>query len=844
MSTPDTADNPICKTAKRYLDAGYLNLAQATYITVPATADTTDCALHGLRDVATARQNAANLVTDGQQKIREGKTSEAKTRFNEALIIDAENAAAATGLVKAVEQDHQAIPTASSNWDRFYSDWLIPIGKLVLFIAIGLTVLLSASGILSGWVVGVRAVVWSKGERHLASFVGLALITATSVMLPLYAMFKPFDSTMRILCWMAGPVLVGLVVLVLIMWGRHRDIWRVWSHLLCSLGAIVMVAIALSFTALTALEARLGVLYVTLGLFGVLMTAAALGQNLRLQVEAQLPDGTVHAASTDYLLARMQTLGTESPNSLHAASPLAPSPLSRLTSEHLSALPAGATASSLSRVFFTLRPDLTWRARATIVDDNRVSISLSRNGRHAKSIIFSRLDLGLPPIPVGSEELQNTMAKDLARAQLLTGAAAFILLHLSQVHPDLKQELCGARNWKSVTLQVIATSASLIHEGRRALLARAVNEDPGYALARFDYLREVCDTSEEDRDYRHLAEMTDRQITDTAEDVKNLTGWKPLHVRALYRSAVLWVSEYVQTQYQDTAALSKAQDSTQALIKAIKPSDEDKDQLSDLIERIRPFVDNLQHCISVLAPGPMPESAHWFHPHGEVFPAPALAYDNACLDCFLLETRHEGQRVDEAIEDLRFALVTEADSQTARTERSFQPLQGDRRFRQLVGTVPPTSLLELPVFATCRASLHSAGLTTSYELVRRTNTETQRSNLAAYLEVSPILVDQIRDQALLAQLHPDLDTPGMLHLFIAAGVNSPDALREAARRDVGGLVRAVKAKAAEDGLTNLNGVREPWRWLVAGGGLTKPQALAIRIRRFGSAVIRRSTGNL
>jgi hypothetical protein len=843
---PTPADNPICNTARMYLEAGYLDRAQAIYVTVPVTADPTDCARKGLKNIAEARQEAADLVSDGQHAERSGDLKTADQNFHNALKNDRSNAAAAAGITQVAQLKGRAIPTASSKWDRFYDDWISPIGKLVLFIAIGLLVLLSASGLLSGAMVKVGAIEWSKSERYVAGGVGLALILGTAVLFPVYAMFKPFRSGNGLLC---AAVIGVLAITLFMLWmvrhvsvrlakdvaSRHRrQVWRDWLPLLCSLAGVILVAILLSFTALTTKETRLMVAYAVLVLFGVLITAAVLGQRLQLQVEAQCADGVVHQASTDYLLARMQTLGTESPKGLHVNSVLDTTPLSKLTSNELSALPSGSVAGVLSRIFFALNPGFTWRARTTIVDDNRVAISLSRNGRHAESTIFSRLDLGLPPIQAdpsantaaAPSEFDTSSARDRARAQLLTGAAAFVLLHLSRVHLSLADHLCGARNWKSVTLQLIATSKSLIDPRAQSigLLSRAMDEDPGYALARFEYLwARYHDIPAETTDYRIFAESIERHYRDPHHGVKDEEGWVPLRIRVLYSIATQWLNYYVENGKQDQPALQQAESAVRELLDVCE-ADHRAGQAALLAEQMRPFAYNLEH--SLLTLGSKMGPPLLLHPHSEDPPSPKLTYDHACLDCFLLQVRRVG-RASDAIEDLQFALATEPDRADARNDPCFSPIHSHDSFRRLVH---PNEFLDLSVFLPHKKLLESAGLTTSRELACRTDDEAQRSALADYLKSSSVLVDQYRNLALLAQVHPNLEDPRMLQILLAGGVNSPEGLFQEAQRDPRKLIQAVHDAASRYGLTDLPGVNKPHSWLV-NSGVSQRQALAAQVRQ-------------
>jgi hypothetical protein len=820
----DSGDT-VCMSAEKYLSSGELDLAQSLYASIkpPNT-----CAINGQKKIREHRRKAAEAVTEGQLLIRSGDLEKANGRFEFALSQDAGNSAALAGIKRLMILEKRPIPTASSNWDRFYDEWITPVVKLLVTAAVSLGVLMAASGILTRFVVKVGAISWKKGERIAAGTAGVLLILFTAVMLPTYAMFKPFAPSndllggAAVLVLLVALIIVGLIATVSERLGKQ--VWADWKPLLLSLAGVVAVAIVLFLTALSSLSGRLLVAYVVLALFGVLVTAAVLGQNLRLQVEAQSADGKADTASSDYLLARMQSLGTEAPKGL-LAFPTA-TPLSRLSAEDLSALPAGPIASALSRIFYILRPDLTWRARVTLVDTNRLTISLSRNGRLAKNVIFSRRDLGLPAIGDGQSEIAPISTVERARAQLLTGAAAVILLHLSKVHPILRQDLCGATKWKSVTLQVIATSTSLIDnpDQKVALLARAVNEDPGYVVARFEYLWAVHRSIPSDaRDYRQSAEMCDRQIQETPAAVKALDGWRLIYVRALYKSAAFWVNQYVISGYRDNSALDRAKHYAEEVADVCQvPDGRRGGQLGELLERIFPFIEVLKSCVSVLDGEPVPEADAY--PHANEFPAPALAYDHACLHCFMLEKHPMDARVpqwsNQAIEDLRIALVTEDDRQEASTDPCFRKLALDPRFRKLVGTA---DFLGLPMFAACRAQLISAGLTTAYDLAQWTESDAQLADLATHLNVSRITIKSFRDVALLAQYHPDLDDPALLHIFLSSGVNSPGSLRRAVLRDAEHLVRTVFKAAEKRGLSALRGVQLPEGWLVA-AGLSEGQA--------------------
>ncbi|MFD3739019.1 DUF4332 domain-containing protein [Streptomyces sp. NPDC058629] len=814
------AADRICAAAEGHLNAGSLDRAKKLYESVKPADDERNCAVEGLQLVAAARQAAAEKVTDGQQLIRSGDLDGAERMFRAALKLDSANAAALAGIARVADLESRPLPTAASNWDRFYGDWVLPVGRLVLFSAIGLLVLGALAGLSSWFWVKVGSVAWPTVVRRIAKGVGLSLLVGAAIMTPLFAMFNPFTPTWM-QCWIAALVIfaIGLIAGWLVLWGTRQSRFLDWLALLVSLGVVVVAAIVMLMVPI-AYETRLMVAHIALALIGLLLTSAAFGQNLRLQVEVQQPDGNVNAAATDYLLARMKGLGTETPKVLdRATSALATTPLSKIPTEELSVLPAGHVVGALSRLFFALRPDLTWRARVTLVDDNRVATAVSRNGRHAESAVFSRMELGLP----------LDTDQDRARAQMLTGAAAFVLVHLSEVHQELKEDLCGASKWKSVALQVIAKSSSLLedenrNERRVDLLHRATDEDPGNVLARFEYLwAGYANILHEETNFASFARTLDNEYerSGLSEKPAEETGWVPLKIRVLYSRTTQWLNAYVAARdegaHVDTY-LQNARISVYELYRLCSAS-WDRKQLQRQAETMLPFAVNLLRCIDALK-GVYLYRVPKEHSHEGSDPSPRLTYDHACLHMFLADLRSLPRKVrkqqrDQALDDLQFALVTDDDRKDAATDPCFRKLRSDERFRRLVRAQPPQEFLDLSAFVAHRAELQEAGVTTAGEVVRRTHTTQLQAQLAVYLKVSAVRIQQMRDVALLAQVHEDLGDPRMLHLILSAGITSREALRELARRDENELLLLVQTRAAEEHLTSLAGVQKPQSWLTA-----------------------------
>jgi len=432
-------------------------------------------------------------------------------------------------------------------------------------------------------------------------------------------------------------------------------------------------------------------------------------------------------------------------------------------------------------------------------------VTLSRNGGHARSTVFSRLDLGLPPLGSATDG-------DRVRAQLLTGAAAFVLVHLSTVHPQLQKGLYHALNWKSVTLQVIATSASLIDEPeqRTALLARAVNEDPAYPLARIEYLWALQSAFP-------IGSPAYRQFTDALErEITSLPEGTPLLVRALYRSTAQRINLHAHDGFpEEDANLLKAARSAERLDIEYRALRDHDDRLSVFVAQVERMVTATQEHVAALlqremgSPAGLKESL-----------VPRVVYENACQAAFLVHHGHASPA--DALHHLRYALPTERDRMEAREDPCLDDLHGEREFQKLVRE-PPTTFLDLPVFAPVRHLLVAAGLNSPAELVLLTGSEEKCGELAKYLGRPPVMIDRYRRLAQLAEIHVALSDPTMLQLLLDQGIASPGQLRDEVHRDGTALADRIKQEADTGGLTHRPAeVDDPSGWLAAARSLRLP----------------------
>ncbi|MGC0318001.1 hypothetical protein [Kitasatospora acidiphila] len=831
-----------CQTAEQLVGKGDLDEAKAILDALPRPGEA-PCVVTVLAKLDQQRQYAAHEVLDGQSALQRGDRTTAETEFHQAQQADQTNADAIAGLADMARHQGDPLPTASSNWDYFYNDWVQPIWKLVLPIALGIVVLWALASFASRWLVPVNAIEWQPRQRRTMSWTGGLLLVGSAAMLPIKAIFRPFRPGSQLALAAALLALVLLVGSHLLMgyaihrvtspngddidakaakwlpglwreskaaaWRREIRKWRLFSWLLLVLFAIGLAAGLTPY--LVNNQHNQGLLSdAVLTLFGVLLTSAAWGQRLRLQVDVQRTDGATDAGATAYLLARMQSLGLGAPHS-YAAPPSA-SPLSALSSSELSAIPAGRVAGSLARLYFTLRPDLTWRAIVTLLDPNRVTVLLSRNGRSVESMIVSRLDAGLPPVREDGTEAETSTSRERAQAQLLTGAAAFALVRLRQCHTDLRHGLYGATAWESVTLQVIATSKALIDDDTLAvqLLAQATERDPGYVLARFEYLWAVNDRiPAEQRDHVAFAEALDQWTKRVAKEMSGLRHWPMLLLRIYYSSATNWLHGYLASGGDDGHALRRAEKVAKALRNQCREKSDDR-QLKQVRDQMRPFAKNLRHCVAALK-HPAGATRAWRHPHRGDPLSPRLAWDHACLDSLLHMTMPGQGWDDNAVADLRLAMLTPDRRAKAQDDPCLTPLHGNPDFRDLIG-LPPTEFLDLPTLRVARSAVKKAGITTAAQLLAARK-RAAPGPLARRLKISPAVLDRICDVAELALVHPDLDHPEVLYVLHAIDVDSRDELLEQAQRDPIDLVRRLRAAAAEARVSNQRAVRTPWPWL-------------------------------
>ena len=723
-----------------------------------------------------------------------------------------------------------AVPAAVSNgiptsrWNSFYSSWLEPLLIIAGIAALTLTVLLVLSGLFTPVLIEPRARAWPGRLRTSVFAAGLIYLLAVAAFLPVYPVFHPFDTggwffwVFTFAIALPGVAFVGLASL------------RLPTPVLPRAAAGVLLAvwgILMTWFYHWGTGQQLVAAYVALGVLGLTVTTVSLGQNQRLQVEASTAAGQVDSAATDYLLCRLQTLGSRPPEALSFSQT---TDLSRLVSTDLTAIPDGAIAAAVARILYAVRPGLTWRARITVVDDNRLAVQLFRNSRLFENAVISRPDLKLPAVPADATDAQAR-----AKAQLLTGAAACVLTNMAQVHSKLGEGLCGASEWKSVALHVIATEPALAEtpDVNIQLLREAVNADPKYALGRLDYVIErYRQTTPKTAAVRQLfasfldAQLPCTQNSDKPQGRRLRPGYEVMYLRILYNRAMMrlgiCVLDLIECGQKREELLARhepelrtARKQARRLVDACELLEAEKrgrgKHVQDYARRLHPLAADMQDTLGYLADKTY-VCKHRPTVHGDL--TPRIAMHNATRLCIEAGLGGNGaNKFTEVITQLRFGIVTREDYAKVLDDPPFW-LDGIRPgvVADKTGFGPP-GMLDLPAFAPHAHALRQAGVTTFQRFRFRTASRDQQQDLATYLCTDLLVVAHLTDIANLALSFTEPLDADVLAVFIGTGITSKAELDGVISADRPALIANLRATAREQGKASLKPIKNLETWL-------------------------------
>ncbi|GGU68245.1 hypothetical protein GCM10010211_36910 [Streptomyces albospinus] len=540
---------------------------------------------------------------------------------------------------------------STRGWDRFFAEWVMPTVQLLIPAVLALLILLALAGLITRWLVATKAQAWPPVLCWIWGVAGALAITAAAAFFSMFPMFEPFGPGLW-LSWAGGVLCAAGGLLIAHAAGCLRwtslpaghQVMPVPSAVFCALAWAALFSCFYSWGS----RHRLVVAEISLAMLGVVAIGLSLGQNLRLQVIVRNAHGTTDVAASEYVMARLQSLGSKPSASPDVARE---TDLSRLRSEDLSAIPAGAIAGTLAKIMYAVQPGLTWRANVTLVDPDRATVALTRNNRLVATTAVSRAALRLPGCPrdLAAPQLEHEQGRN--RAQLLTATAAFVLVRLSQCHPQrLEPALCGAQRWKSVALQLIANEPALSGDDpalRVYLLRKAVNLDPGYGLARIAYLNELILGPTGPANRFRFARMLDQELQltkregDPQEGCK--AGWEFPRLQICYSSTALRINGVLHELAEADGTLSpdgrSALLTAKARVATLKTDakaiaqlpDGNNDTAKDFAVYLAPVAEGLSSAIDLLVqrcqlPDGQPENPPDVTPS-----SPDFQYQRACL---------------------------------------------------------------------------------------------------------------------------------------------------------------------------------------------------------------------
>lgn len=312
--------------------------------------------------------------------------------------------------------------------------------------------------------------------------------------------------------------------------------------------AVIVGLIGLSWWHFHWLDGRVspGAYAPLLAALGVVIVGRTRGIGMGLVMQGHDKNGGDDAGLGASVRARLYTLGSHGPAGIQVTQQ---TDVSTLPQEALSLIPDG-TLSKIAALFVKLfAPATPWRADVTEQSDGSIVVSILRNGVAADAVVIRASTLWLPdknvnnagtasiaddtgPAASGSAQGSSPGGPGTAAdwtVELRTAAAAFILLTLSRRYYHLEAGLSGAKDWRSVAMQVIATDPAchLPEDDKRALLANAVAEDDGNMAAQLAFLNASYRTTADQRENRLFAD----RLSTLLDKVPNDEGMWPLRLR-------------------------------------------------------------------------------------------------------------------------------------------------------------------------------------------------------------------------------------------------------------------------------------------------------------------------
>ncbi|HEY2308783.1 MAG TPA: hypothetical protein VGI05_23160, partial [Streptosporangiaceae bacterium] len=396
---------------------------------------------------------------------------------------------------------------------------------------------------------------------------------------------EPWAAAVSI-CLIAAAIIAGVVLLKVV--GRERPPLRGLGYCLSAATLILITLVALGIglhwpaASLTGKSAA-AIYALVLAALGLGLVARTRGIGIGLLIQGHDKTGADDAGLGAFVRARLYSLGSQEPKGILVAQQ---TDTSTLPSGALGLIPAG-TLAKLATLFVSLfAPPTPWRVDVTEQEDGSIVVSVRRNGRVADAAVIRPSSLELPSKQAngatgGADTADSTPAAgadpsggDSGGAgaggdwtiELRSAAATFVLLSLSRRYYHLRAGLCGASDWRSVALQVIASDPAcrLSAKERHALLVHAVADDRENKAAKLALLSDSYRTARSPDNLTEFATKLERLLDQMPEGNE---GTLPLRLRSCFNLIVAYVNYAILTAGQPGQAAHQSK-ACAALIKA------------------------------------------------------------------------------------------------------------------------------------------------------------------------------------------------------------------------------------------------------------------------------------
>jgi hypothetical protein len=492
-----------------------------------------------------------------------------------------------------------ALTGTANNWDAFYTRWVHLVAHFGAAVLVVFAVLMALAVVATPLLVdvgdpGPRSAGNGPALRD-AYWLGVVCLLFATIEATIVFPLSHNAPWAQHASWVAGvsiglitaAVIVGFTLLRIV--GRPRPENRTalrWGIAgLCFIAAILIAGLFFKIghshwpSAWLSGKLSAAIYAVVLAALGVCIVARTRGIGIGLLVQGHDKTGADDAGLGAFVRARLYSLGSQEPKGIMVTQQ---TDTSTLPSGALGLIPAGNLA-KLATLFMSLfTPPTPWRVDVTEQDDGSIVISIRRNGRVAEAVVIRPSTLELPSrhangAPGGPDEGASTPAAGADASgsnpggsgtggdwttELRTAAATFILVALSRRYYHLQAGLCGATDWRSVALQVIASdpASRLTAKDKHAVLVHAVADDRENKAAELAFLSDCYRTASSTDDLTAFATKLERLLRQLPEDNE---GTLPLRLRGCFNLIVAYVNyatSMTGERSEDAALQSKAYD--------------------------------------------------------------------------------------------------------------------------------------------------------------------------------------------------------------------------------------------------------------------------------------------